>query len=98
MTPHSTVAPSRPPRPAKGTSRGCPQVWVQVPGEGGRQRPGAWPQNHLRPLSLTFDQGVLVRGGGASQHPQLRPDLVDSLLLNLERDWERWVGGVRERN
>lgn len=41
-------------------------------------------------LSLTFDQGMLVRGGGASQHPQLWPDLVDSLLLNLERD----VGGV----
>lgn len=36
--------------------------------------------------SLTFDQGVLVCGGGASQHPQLWPDLVDSLLLNLERD------------
>lgn len=36
--------------------------------------------------SLTFDQGMLVCGGGASQHSQLWPDLVDSLLLNLERD------------
>lgn len=61
----------------------------------------AWHLGHktacARP-SLTFDQGMLVRGGGASQHPQLWPDLVDSLLLNLERDMEggRLVGSGRE--
>lgn len=37
---------------------------------------------------LTFYQGVLVCWGGASQHPQFWPDLVDSLLLDLERDEE----------
>lgn len=46
------------------------------------------------PPHFTFDEGMLIRGGGASQHPELWPDLVNSLLFNLERDGE----GVRERS
>lgn len=46
--------------------------------------------------SLTFNQRVLIRGRGASQHPQLWPDLVNPLLLNLERGVV--CRGVRERN
>lgn len=54
-----------------------------------KQRPAEGWHLHLRAARaacLTFDQGVLVCGGGARQHSQLWPDLVDSLLLNLERD------------
>ena len=104
--PYFTVALSRPPRasPGAGSRRQEPlPPWKEA--EGARTgRPGeAW---HLglraaraRP-SLTFDQGMLVRGGGASQHPQLWPDLVDSLLLNLERDGGgagRWGRGEKLR-
>lgn len=54
-----------------------------------KQRPAEGWHLHrraARAARLTFDQGVLVCGGGARQHSQLWPDLVDSLLLNLERD------------
>ena len=43
-------------------------------------------QNALRVFvapSRTFDQGVFVRGRGACQHPQLGPDLINTLLFNL---------------
>lgn len=32
----------------------------------------------------TFDQSVLVGGGGAGQHSQFGPDLVDAFLFDLE--------------
>lgn len=92
LPPYFTVALSRPPgaSPGAGSPRQEPlPSWKEA--EGARTgRPGeAWRLGlraaHARP-SLTFDQGMLVRGGGASQHPQLWPDLVDSFLLNLERD------------
>lgn len=60
---------------------------------GHQERRGSWPQN-FTPPHFTFDEGMLIRGGGASQHPELWPDLVNSLLFNLERDGE----GVRERS
>lgn len=76
--------------------------WKEAEGSRTERRREAWCLGlraaHPCP-SLTFDQGVLVRGGGASQHPQLWPDLVDSLLLNLERDGGagRWGLGNKLR-
>lgn len=59
-----------------------------------------WVSSGLRITSyprLTFDQGMLIRGRGASQHPQLWPNLVNPLLLNLERSVVcRW--GHREKS
>ena len=48
--------------------------WARVlPTSGGHGRPGP-----------TFDQSVLVRRRGPSQHAQLRPNFVQALLLNLK--------------
>lgn len=56
-----------------------------------------WAQNYRSHHSLTFNQRVLIRGRGASQHSQLWPDLVNPLLLNLERGVvRRW--GQREKS
>lgn len=56
-----------------------------------------WAQNYRWHPSLTFNQRVLIRGRGASQHSQLWPDLVNPLLLNLERGVvRRW--GQREKS
>lgn len=40
------------------------------------------PQKQFAP---TFHQSVFVRGGRASEHPELWPDFVNPLLLNLQR-------------
>lgn len=37
-------------------------------------------------MHFTFDERVLVGGGGSGQHPQLGPNLVDTLLLHLSVD------------
>ena len=34
-------------------------------------------------VNYALDEGVLVRGRGARKHAQLRPDLVQKVLLNL---------------
>lgn len=69
-------------------------------GQGGPRGLVPGPQHCPACPSLTFDQGMLVRGGGASQHPQLWPDLIDPLLLDLERDGGgagRWGRGEKAR-
>lgn len=45
-------------------------------------------------VHFTFDKRVFVSGGGSGQHPQLGPNLVDTLLLHLSANKTEKKGQV----